>query len=548
MKFIKGQTKKPQYPITVSNIPELENFIESTKIMLDDYFNNCSNKPKKPNVSKKELKAIKQTLANPNIIIKPADKNLGIVVLDSTDYVDQCLEHLSSETYMRTTNFPANNIIKIIEGVLLKFKSLLTPHKKLYQHLLPSHQHQIPKLYGLPKLHKPLNNNGIPPIRPIISHSNSLLSHTAQFINHVLQPLAQHYEDYIKNSTDLIIYLEEFTATEDIILVTLDVKSPIPQQECLNIVHGEMYKYSDLVIFDPNLITHLLQVNINNNYFQFAETTFLQLQGTAMGASFSPTIANIFMSVFLRNFLKTVTEKPVFLKRYIDDIFMLWPKKQNLERFLYQLNNFHKSIKFTSTNSNKAIDFLHLTIFKDQKFEQTKKLSISTYQKTNKLYQYLHHSSNHPQSVFKGLVKGEAIRYVRTNSSKSLYNSQINTFIHRLKERGYRLNFIKKCLKCIEYKKRWEYIMKAHEPTKQPPVRSIFKCVYSHNYHQIKEIIISNFNEHELQQYTNTPTFAFLRGKTIGNMLVRANTNLQPKIYKRSLQGVQQQQTEIILY
>ena len=95
---------------------------------------------------------------------------------------------------------------------------------------------------------------------------------------------------------DLIIQLEEFTVTEEIVLVTLDVTNlypSIPQQECINIIHEEMFKHTDLIIFDPNLISHLLQVNINNNYFNFAETTFIQQQGRAMGASFSPTIANI---------------------------------------------------------------------------------------------------------------------------------------------------------------------------------------------------------------------------------------------------------------
>ena len=76
MKFIKGQTKKSHYPITISNIPELENFIESTKIQLDHHLSSCPSKPKRPNISKNELSAIKQILTNANIIIKPADKPL----------------------------------------------------------------------------------------------------------------------------------------------------------------------------------------------------------------------------------------------------------------------------------------------------------------------------------------------------------------------------------------------------------------------------------------------------------------------------------------
>ena len=63
-----------------------------------------------------------------------------------------------------------------------------------------------------------------------------------------------------------------------------------------------MCKFPDLIIHNPNVITHL-QVNMSSNFFTFADITFLQTDGTAMGAAFSPIIANIYMSVFLWNFL-----------------------------------------------------------------------------------------------------------------------------------------------------------------------------------------------------------------------------------------------------
>ena len=547
MKFLKGQPKKSQYPITLTNIPVLENFIVSTRIQLE---NHNPIEPKRTNLSKDDLKTIKE-LTNPCLTIKPADKNLGVAILNSTDYIDQCLEHLCSKTYTRTETFPADDIIKLIGDVLIKFKDHLTPYKKLYQFLQPHQQHQIPNFYGLPKVHKPLNNNGIPPIRPIIAHTNSLLSHTAQFINHVLQPLAQQYEDYIKNSTDLIIQLEEFTITEEIVLVTLDVTNlypSIPQQECINIIHEEMFKHTDLIIFDPNLISHLLQVNINNNYFNFAETTFIQQQGTAMGASFSPTIANIFMSILLKNFLRTISEKPIFLKRYIDDIIVLWPKRQNLNNFLFQLNNFHGDINFTSTSSNTSIDFLDITIYKDGNFEHTGKLSISTFQKTDNLYQYLHFSSYHPATVFKGIIKGEAIRYIRTNSSKKMYLKQVNKFIERLVRREYPLNFIKKSLRKVDYRKRREYIDKYSKPTTQPSIRPIFKCIYTLNYHQIKEIIMNNFNTRNLLRFTDTPLFVLLRNRTIRDLLVKSKYKpIEEDLWKITKHSATEKRQNIII-
>ena len=102
----------------------------------------------------------------------------------------------------------------------------------------------------------------------------------------------------------------------------------IPQTECLQIIYDEMYKRRHLVLMDPNVIIQLLQVNVNYNYFSFAGLCFQQTHGTAMGAAFSPTIANIFLSVTLSRFLQTQETKPVLLTRYIDDIFVIWPKKK----------------------------------------------------------------------------------------------------------------------------------------------------------------------------------------------------------------------------
>ena len=199
--------------------------------------------------------------------------------------------------------------------------------RQLYKYLQPTTKNRIPQFYGIPKIHKRFTT--VPPMRPIISHSNSLLSHTAQLIDHVLQPLSQSYSNYLQNSTSLIKILDNLIIPENTTLETIDVTSlypSIPQTECLEIIYKEMTTNTDLLIFDPNLI----HININYNYFQFADMYFQQVQGTAMSAAFSPTLANIFMFVTLRQFLSTQKDEPILICRYIDDIFLIWPNQRNL--------------------------------------------------------------------------------------------------------------------------------------------------------------------------------------------------------------------------
>lgn len=62
-----------------------------------------------------------------------------------------------------------------------------------------------------------------------------------------------------------------------------------------NSLYTHMCNNPHFMAFDLNLIIRLLYININYNYFTFADLVFQQIDGTAMGAAFSPTIANIFL-------------------------------------------------------------------------------------------------------------------------------------------------------------------------------------------------------------------------------------------------------------
>ena len=97
-------------------------------------------------------------------------------------------------------------------------------------------------------------------MRPIISQTMSILSPTARFIDHVLQPLAQSSPDYLHNSTTLSCTLQDLTVPDHAILVSIDVESlypSIPQSQCLNIIYTEICN-------NP----HLFKENVYDTYAQ----------------------------------------------------------------------------------------------------------------------------------------------------------------------------------------------------------------------------------------------------------------------------------------
>ena len=263
----------------------------------------------------------------------------------------------------------------------------------------PDHS-RIPQFYGIPKIHKKFTR--VPPVRPIVSQCNSPLYPTARFIDHVLQPIAQSYPDYLHNSTSLSILLQNLTVPDDALLVTLDVSNlypSIPQTDMLQTIYQEMVHNRHLLPFDPNMIIRLLHTNINHNYFQFASLIFQQIKGTAMGAAYSPTVANIYMSVTIRRFLRTQRTQPLLLMRYIDDIIMIWTDtEEKLKDFLTDIDQFNPALHYTYQFSSSTVDFLDLTIYKGPSFLITNNLDTKTYQKPHNLYQYLHYSSSHQKS------------------------------------------------------------------------------------------------------------------------------------------------------
>ena len=64
-----------------------------------------------------------------------------------------------------------------------------------------------------------------------------------------------------------------------------------------------------------------------------------------MGSPLSPIVANIFMEDLEAETLETSPWKPKMWRRYVDDVFVIWPHgDQQLEEFHLHLNGLNPSI------------------------------------------------------------------------------------------------------------------------------------------------------------------------------------------------------------
>ena len=88
--------------------------------------------------------------------------------------------------------------------------------------------------------------------------------------------------------------------------------------------------------------------------------------------------------------------KPLFWKRFIDDVFCIWPHgKDELDKFVDYLNTIHESIEFTCESSTDNIDFLDTTVKLDH---ETNIICTTLYTKPTDTHSYLHYSSSHNKS------------------------------------------------------------------------------------------------------------------------------------------------------
>ncbi|CAI9583897.1 unnamed protein product, partial [Staurois parvus] len=172
-----------------------------------------------PNTVKKSITTLSN---NKDIIIKPADKGGGIVLLNTTDYIDEALRLLSdTSTYTKLTKDPLPEFKQ--DALLLTNTALLDGvTTKQEASFLSKDFYNTPYFYFLPKVHKNPNN---PPGRPIVAATGSITSCFSQYIDHFLQPLAQAQHSYIRDSGHLLELLQTYSWEPDYCWVSLDVCS-----------------------------------------------------------------------------------------------------------------------------------------------------------------------------------------------------------------------------------------------------------------------------------------------------------------------------------
>ena len=408
------------------------------------------------------MEFIRCLVESTSITCKPADKNLGLVLVDTDWYVEELRRMLSDRvTYSIVTgSHPSPATSKLQDGLHMELQKLARKHESTIKSYDPEHaelimkflQHRItksgdnaaviPTIYGIIKVHKPKLS-----MRPIVPCTRSITTPASVVVDELLQRVLHDAKIswIVKDTKSLIVELESCVLpTQDGVFVTADVVTlytNIDTDDGLATI-DEFLRELQIPANLHKLIMDLLRFVMRNSFLTFRGTLFKQIDGTAMGTACAPIYANIYVYMKERKIIADLAGAIRLYRRFLDDIFA-FIAADKVEEFKARMNQMHPKLKFDFvTHSTEAV-FLDLAIHKGKRFHEASVFDLRVHQKAMNLYLYIPWTSFHTDAAKKSFIHTELMRYVRNSSDREDYLRLKRVFYGRLRERGYPQSFLR---------------------------------------------------------------------------------------------------------
>ena len=416
------------------------------------------------NMDRFSVTALRRLAKDATVVIKPADKNLGVVILSREWYVAEAMRQLSdADVYQRVDEVPMSALFSRLHAWCMRWGHLF--HKKTRAFILQQREgggvgrpasegFRVCRFYLLPKIHKePVMG------RPICSSVGWLFEHASKVLDHHLQPLLAHVNTHLSDSLSLLHTLSGVSIPPHAIFLTYDVQSlypSIPTDLGLSAVRTMLETHGDGHMCEA--LVELLTLVMTENHLQFGDGFWKQVRGTAMGTPVAVIYAVLFMGwldSLMTSQLSHLSPHIILHKRYIDDGVVIWGgERPDLEAWIAAFNNLIPSINLSWEMSDTSFTLLDITFSKGERWTRDGVLDTCVYQKPLNKYLYIPWSSAHPSHCMRGLILGELRRYILRESSVVGFIRIRNAFYTRLRARGYPASFLRRVFKELDYNMR----------------------------------------------------------------------------------------------
>lgn len=385
-------------------------------------------------------KQLKAKITQENLTVTKADKGNSIVILDKEDYNKKVQDFINTNEISSLKTDPTNTHLTTLKQELNESKALFPyPQRFLPRNPLP------PRLYGLPKIHKPAI-----PIRPVVSYTNTLTHRIAHKLNRDFRQHVHYTSQHtILNSVELISKIKDTPVPANAKLVSFDVSSlfpSIPTSECKDLLKDIIDKSSCAVPIKTELF-NLISLCIDANYFKFNDIFYKQDSGLPMGSPLSPLLADIFMDNWENNLFQSrhpLLNNLVYWHRYVDDILALWTgTHRQLNIFTQFINSLHANINLTTEieDKHRSLNFLDLTITLVNDHHE-----FNIYRKPTHTDTIIHNTSQHPPAHKHAAFRTMIHRLFSVPMSPENTKKEINTIKHIATMNGYNSCLIDKII------------------------------------------------------------------------------------------------------
>ncbi len=417
-----------------------------------------------PKYLDKILKEGMDEIRQMQVVVKQADKNLGLVPIRGDIYRAMVKKWISPPSFEKVRVFPHEDIQSRVENTIRYSRAVPQQLKEQWTAHMNKAKDPCP-FYAIPKIHKntPLGS------RPISAQHSYILAPLSRELANVLLQVQYSCKGITRDTISFVNRVEEFKASQPFVFMTYDVEACYPSID-INDAIDTLYHNIPVMQQNGAFWTKILQLIMYNNYVSANGLLYRQMIGTATGTQVAPPFANLYLYF---KFKQTLQDQSILLQeRFIDDGFLLVSTREDAVRIIGILNGL-TNLKLTYEIDNHQAIFLDLVIHKGIRFDTEHRLDLKTYFKPTNRLLYLPMASNHPMSMKAGIVKGEAIRTLRNSTNKADWLKALSFIFKGLMARGYPPNLIKRAWKKVRWEDR-EYYLKCRSGSQKPKGTLVF--------------------------------------------------------------------------
>ena len=240
-----------------------------------------------------------------------------------------------------------------------------------------------------------------------------------------------------------------------------------------------------------------------------------------MGTKMAVAFANTFLAKIEKQILRQSSIKPIFWKKFIDDVISVWDTSRNkIEEFLLKAIPSHDQIHgWNLRNRNYIVG--HDSVQRcqiQQGFYPWRANTLQSYRDLP-IHEFLFLP---PPGVTEGFIKGEALR---TNSSENTFQENMRNFATRLKNRDCPATTVEKHLSEVIFTDRKKVLEQRNKNARKRILP--FVTQYHPALPNLKNILMGKWHLIQNQPYLRNifkepPLILYRKGKSLKDTLVRA--------------------------